>query len=73
MPLVNRETLYQLKRIGANLNQQTKAIHSAIKIGQQPLTDEVYQYLLELKELQELINHLREEMVAVFSEPTTDE
>jgi hypothetical protein len=73
MPLVNRETLYQLKRIGANLNQQTKAIHSAIKIGQQPLTDEVYQYLLELKELQELINQIREEMVAVFSEPTTDD
>ena len=73
MPLVNREMLYHLKRIGANLNQQTKAIHSAIKIGQQPLTDEVYQYLLELKELQELINQIRQELVAVFSEPTTDD
>jgi hypothetical protein len=73
MPLVNREMLYHLKRIGANLNQQTKAIHSAIKIGQQPLTDEVYQYLLELKELQELINQIRQELVAVFSESTTDD
>ena len=64
MPLVNRETLYHLKRIGANLNQQTKAIHSAIKTGQQPLTDDVYKYLLELKELQENINQLRLEIVA---------
>ncbi len=64
MPLVNRETLYQLKRIGANINQQTKAIHSAIKTGLQPLTDDVYKYLLKLNELQELINNLREEMVA---------
>ncbi len=63
MPLVNRETLYHLKRIGANLNQQTLAIHSAIKTGQQPLTDDVYKYLLELKELQENINQLRLEIV----------
>ncbi len=64
MPLLNRETLYHLKRIGANLNQQTIAIHSAIKTGQQPLTDDVYKYLLELKELQENINQLRLEIVA---------
>ena len=64
MPLINRETLYHLKRIGANINQQTKAIHSAIKTGRQPLTDDVYKYLLELKELQENINQLRLEIVA---------
>ena len=64
MPLLNRETLYHLKRIGANLNQQSKAIHSAIKTGQQPLNDDVYKYLLELKELQENINQLRLEIVA---------
>ncbi len=64
MPLVNRETLYQLKRIGANINQQTKAIHGAIKTGLQPLNDDVYKYLLKLNELQELINNLREEMIA---------
>jgi hypothetical protein len=73
MPEVNRETLYHLKRIGANINQQTKAIHSAIKVGQQPLTDEVYKYLLELKELQDLINLLRTELIAEFSDPTTDD
>lgn len=64
MPKVNRETLYHLKRIGANINQQTFAIHSAIKIGQQPLNDEVYKYLFKLNELQELINLLRQEMIA---------
>jgi hypothetical protein len=73
MPEVNRETLYHLKRIGANINQQTKAIHSAIKVGQQPLRNEVYKYLLELKELQGLINQLRQEIVAEFSDPTTDD
>ena len=64
MPEVNRKTLYQLKRIGANINQQTKAIHGAIKAGLQPLNDDVYKYLSKLNELQELINNLREEMVA---------
>jgi hypothetical protein len=73
MPEVNRETLYHLKRIGANINQQTKAIHSAIKVGQQPLTNEIYKYLLELKELQDLINLLRTELIAEKGDPTTDD
>ena len=74
MPLLNRETLYHLKRIGANINQQTKAIHSAIKTGLQPLTDDVYKYLLKLNELQELINHLRQELIAaVDTDDSQDE
>ena len=72
MPEVNRETLYHLKRIGANINQQTKAIHSAIKVGQQPLRNEIYKYLLELKELQDLINLLRTELIAEKGDPTID-
>ena len=73
MPEVNRETIYHLKRIGANLNQQTKAIHIAIKKGIQPINDDVYKYLLTLKQLQENINLLREEMIATFSDQNTDD
>ena len=68
MPQVNRETIYHLKRIGANLNQQTKAIHIAIKQGIQPINDDLYQYLLTLNQLQENINLLREELIAVTNE-----
>jgi hypothetical protein len=68
MPQVNRETLYHLKRIGANINQQTLAIHNAVQTGQQPLTNEVNQYLEDLQTLQANINQLRQEMVSVYHE-----
>lgn len=66
MPLVNRETLYHLKCIGADIKQQTQSIQSSLKTGSQPLTDEIYKYLLTLQGLKENIEQLRREIVDEF-------
>jgi hypothetical protein len=73
MPLVNRETLYHLKCIGAALKQQTWAIKDALKTEQQPLSDEIYKYLLTLNQLSENIHQLRREIVDEFRELTNDD
>lgn len=73
MPLVNRETLYHLKCIGADLKQQTLAIKDAIKTGQQPLGKDVYQYLLTLEQLSQTIHQLRREIVEELIEPINDD
>ncbi|TBR56535.1 hypothetical protein B4U84_29450 [Westiellopsis prolifica IICB1] len=51
IPEVNRQAIYELKKIGNNLNQQTRAINEAVKIGSQPLTSDVQEYLQTIKEL----------------------
>lgn len=66
MPLVNRETLYHLKCIGATLKQQTQVIGGSIKTGELPLSDDVYRYLLTLNQLSENIEQLRREIVDEF-------
>ncbi|BAY96067.1 MULTISPECIES: plasmid mobilization protein [unclassified Tolypothrix] len=69
IPEVNRQTIYELKKIGNNLNQQTKAINEAVKIGSQPLTSNVKEYLQTIKELIALL----EETHASLSQPIPDE
>jgi len=56
IPEVNRQAIYELKKIGNNLNQQTRAINEAVKIGIQPLSDEVKEYLETIKELTVLLS-----------------
>ncbi|MFN6568237.1 plasmid mobilization protein [Dendronalium sp. ChiSLP03b] len=65
---VNRQAIYELKKIGNNLNQQTRAINEAVKIGSQPLTHEVKEYLQTIKELAALI----EQTHASLSQPISD-
>lgn len=65
IPEVNRQAIYELKKIGNNLNQQTRAINEAVKIGRQPLTTEVKEYLKTIKELKELL----EQTHAKLSQP----
>lgn len=55
LPEVNRQVVYELKKIANNINQQTKAINTAVKIGSQPLTLEVKGYLETIKELAALL------------------
>ena len=60
IPEVNRQAIYELKKIGNNLNQQTRAINEAVKIGSQPLTSEVKGYLETIKELLALLEKTRQ-------------
>ncbi|MBD2565266.1 MULTISPECIES: plasmid mobilization protein [Nostoc] len=60
IPEVNRQAIYELKKIGNNLNQQTKAINEAVKIGSQPLTNEVKSYLRTIEELTTLLEQTRQ-------------
>jgi Bacterial mobilisation protein (MobC) len=62
IPEVNRQAIYELKKIGNNLNQQTRAINEAVKIGSQPLTNEVKSYLKTLEELTALLEQTRQSL-----------
>jgi hypothetical protein len=59
---VNRQAIYELKKIGNNLNQQTRAINEAVKIGSQPLNNEVKLYLKTLEELTAVLSQTRQEI-----------
>lgn len=60
IPEVNRQVIYELKKIANNLNQQTRAINTAVKIGSQPLTNNVEDYLEKIKELAALLDMTRQ-------------
>jgi len=60
IPEVNRQVIYEVKKIGNNLNQQTRAINLAGKIGRQPLTISVRGYLETIKELLALLEQTRQ-------------
>ncbi len=62
IPEVNRQVIYELKKITNNLNQQTRAINTAVKIGSQPLTSSVKDYLEKIKELAALLDMTRQEI-----------
>ncbi len=62
IPEVNRQAIYELKKIGNNLNQQTRAINEAVKIGSQPLTSSVKDYLETLKELTQVLEQMHQEL-----------
>lgn len=69
IPEINRQAIYELKKIGNNLNQQTRAINEAVKIGSQPLTTEVKSYLKTLEELTALLEQTRQSL----TQPTGEE
>ena len=69
IPEVNRQAIYELKKIGNNLNQQTRAINEAVKIGSQPLTKEVESYLKTLEELTALLEQTRQ----LLTQPTVED
>lgn len=62
IPEVNRQAIYELKKIGNNLNQQTRAINEAVKIGSQPLSNEVKSYLKTLDELTAILEQTRQSL-----------
>lgn len=68
IPEVNRQTIYELKKIGNNLNQQTRAINESVKIGIQPLTNEVKLYLKTLEELTAILEQTRQSL----TQPTVE-
>ena len=59
IPEVNRQVIYELKKIGNNLNQQTRAINEAVKIGSQPLSSSVKDYLVSIEQLSALLEQIR--------------
>ncbi len=59
IPEVNRQVIYELKKIGNNLNQQTKAINEAVRIGIQPLNSSVKVYLETINKLLVLLEVTR--------------
>ncbi|MBA3920278.1 MAG: plasmid mobilization relaxosome protein MobC [Nostocaceae cyanobacterium] len=65
IPEVNRQAIYELKKIGNNLNQQTRAINEAVKIGNQPLRDEVREYLETIKELTVLLEQTHQSITQI--------
>lgn len=67
IPEVNRQVIYELKKIANNLNQQTRAINTAVKIGSQPLTNEVEGYLVSIEELTALLEQIHHDI----SQPRT--
>jgi hypothetical protein len=68
IPEANRQAIYELKKIGNNLNQQTRAINEAVKIGSQPLTVEVKSYLKTIEELTVLLEQTRQ----LLTQPTVE-
>ncbi len=68
IPEVNRQAIYELKKIGNNLNQQTRAINEAVKIGSQPLSNDVKSYLKTLEELTTLLEQTRQSL----TQPTVE-
>ena len=62
IPEVNRQVIYELKKIANNLNQQTRAINTAVSIGSQPLTSEVKGYLETILELLALLEQTRQSL-----------
>jgi hypothetical protein len=54
-PAINIKVVAELSRIGNNLNQQTKAIHTALKSGENPLN-----WQENLKTVEEVANLLRQ-------------
>ncbi len=69
IPEVNRQVIYELKKIGNNLNQQTRAINEAVKIGSQPLTSKVSDYLETINSLTALLEQIHQDI----SHPLTAE
>lgn len=59
IPEVNRQVIYELKKIANNLNQQTRAINTAVKIGSTPLRNDVKGYLVSIEELVALLEQTR--------------
>lgn len=66
IPEVNRQVIYELKKIGTNINQQTRAINEAVKIGYQPLNKEAKEYLQTLKELAELLEQTHRQLTQMI-------
>jgi Bacterial mobilisation protein (MobC) len=62
IPEVNRQCIYELKKIGNNINQQTKAINEAVKVGYQPLNKEAKEYLQTLKELADILEQTHRQL-----------
>ena len=62
IPEVNRQVIYELKKIANNLNQQTRAINTAGSVGSQPLTNSVKGYLETIKKLAALLEQTRQEI-----------
>lgn len=63
IPEVNRQLIYELKKIGNNLNQQTKAINEAVRIGSQPLYSSVKGYLEAINKLLTLLEETRKLLI----------
>lgn len=68
MPQVNRDTYIQLKRLNNNINQQTKAINTALKIGLAPAIGDTY-----LKELAEVRKLLQQNLSWLIAQASNDE
>lgn len=62
-PAVNIKLVAQLSRIGNNLNQQTKAIHTAMKSGENPSNWE--ENLRTVEEVANLLKQIQAELMGL--------
>ncbi|HAA28523.1 MAG TPA: hypothetical protein DCE56_13630 [Cyanobacteria bacterium UBA8553] len=60
---VNLKLIIQLSRIGNNLNQQTKAIHTALKSGETP--DNWNENLQAVEETMSLLRQIQAELMGL--------
>jgi hypothetical protein len=60
IPQVNKETYSELTRIGININQLTRAVNTALKLGHSPTIDPA-----ELENLQQTLKKLQLELLGV--------
>ena len=59
---INAQTYWELGKIGTNLNQMSYALNTAIKLNQ-PIPRELKEVNQTLKELSQLVNQIRKELI----------
>lgn len=71
IPQTNRETYAELSRIGHNLNQQTRVMHEAMKMGMTPALGNAYWE--ELNALRKLLKQIQVEISCPHDQDVEDE
>ncbi|OLP17445.1 hypothetical protein BST81_16785 [Leptolyngbya sp. 'hensonii'] len=59
MPQINRGIYIELGRVGNNLNQLTRAVHTAILKGQQPITSRVNEVMAIVQSTKQKVDEVR--------------
>jgi hypothetical protein len=71
LPPINYETLYQLGKVGNNLNQQVKAFNTALKTGID--MPGVLENLETVNEVRRLLREVQSQLLGVAEKPNEPE